>query len=114
MQKQVRQLEQETDLRFSQRQRELLSRFSQEGDQALEDQRQNFVTEVTSEVWRRDEQVSDLRAELRLQSLHAENVSQQQYQEYAGLHQHLTGLCQETQQYQEMFEESRPARWTRN
>ena len=39
VQVQVRQLEHEADARFSQRQMELLSRFSLEGTQALEDQR---------------------------------------------------------------------------
>ena len=51
---QVRPLEQEAGALFlSQRQRDLLSRFSQEAHQALENQRENLVTEVTSEVWRR-------------------------------------------------------------
>ena len=84
---------------FSRRRRELLSRFSKEAYQALEDQREILVTEVTSEVRRRDEQVHDLRTDLSLEALHAEHVSQQ----------HLTGLVQETQQYREMFEESRSA-----
>ena len=44
---------------------ELLSRFSQEVDQALDDQREILVTEVTTGVWRRDEHVFDLRTELR-------------------------------------------------
>ena len=42
---QVRQLEHEADASFCGRQRELLSR-SQEGNQALEDQREKWVTEV--------------------------------------------------------------------
>ena len=46
-----------TDARFSQRPREMSFGFSQEADQALEHQRENVVSEVTSEVWRRDEQV---------------------------------------------------------
>ena len=54
VQLQVRQLEHEADARFSQRQRELFARISQEADQALEDQREKLVTEATSEVWRRD------------------------------------------------------------
>ena len=66
---------------FPRKQRELSSRFSQE---ALEDQRDNLQTEVTSEVWRRYEQVHDLRRKLSLQALHAEDVTQQQSQEYAG------------------------------
>ena len=36
-----------------------------------------------------------LRTELSPQALHAEDVSQQHIQEYAGLHQRLTGLAQE-------------------
>ena len=72
----------------------------------LEDQLEILVTELTTEVWRRDEQTHDLRTELSLHALHSEDVTQQQYQEYAGLHQHLTRLVQETQQYREMFEES--------
>ena len=75
VQMQVRRLEQEADARFSQRLRDLLSRFSQEANQALENQREILVTEVTSEVWRRDEQVYDLRTELSLQALHQEDVT---------------------------------------
>ena len=52
---QVRQLEHEGDARFSERQRRLLSRFSLDANQALEDQRDMLVTEVTLEVWRRDD-----------------------------------------------------------
>ena len=81
--------------------------FPQEAKQALEDNRAKLVTEVTSEVWRRDEQLNDLRTEVSLQAPHAEDVSQQQKKEHAGLHQHLTGLAQETQQCPELFEESR-------
>ena len=108
VQMQVRQLEHESDARLSQSQREVSSRFSQEATQALEDQRENLVTEATSEVRRRDEQVFDYvqnsvfvhctRKTLRNNS-----------QEYVGPHQHLTGLVQETQQYREMFVESRAA-----
>ena len=65
-----------------------------------------MATEVTSEVWRRDEHSYDLRAELSFQALHAEDVSQRQNQEYAGLHQHLTGLVQKTQHHREMCQES--------
>ena len=101
---QVRQLEHEADARFSLRQRELLSRFSQEVNQALENQRDIMVTKVTTEVWRRHEQVHDLRAELRLQALHSEDVMQQQSPEYAGIHKYLSGLVQETR---EMSEEPR-------
>ena len=54
---QVRQLEQEAHVRFSQRQRELSSRFSQEAKQAVEGERVILATEVTSKVWRRDEQL---------------------------------------------------------
>ena len=39
------------------------------------------------------------RAELSLQALHARDATQQQNQEYDGLHQHLTGLVQESQHY---------------
>ena len=47
---QVRQLEHEADARFSQRQSELLPRFSQEANQALENQREIVVAEVATEV----------------------------------------------------------------
>ena len=56
MQMLVRQLEHDADARFSQRQRERFSGFSQEADHALEDQRESLATEVTSEVWRRPAQ----------------------------------------------------------
>ena len=46
--KQIRQLELEVD--------ELSWRLSQEANEAVEDQREILVTEVTSEIWRRDEQ----------------------------------------------------------
>ena len=101
---QVPQVEHESVARFSLRQRELLSRFSQQVNQALENQRDIMVTKVTTEVWRRHEQVHDLRAELRLHALHSEDVMQQQSPEYAGIHKHLTGLVQETR---EMSEEPR-------
>ena len=42
------QLEHEADARVSQRQRELLSRLCQKACQALENQREHLVTEVTS------------------------------------------------------------------
>ena len=74
---------------------ELWSRFSQEAIEALEDQREILVTEVASEVWRRDEQLYDLRAELK---------TLQQNQEDAGVRQHMTGLFQETQQYRDTYE----------
>ena len=85
----------------------MLSRFSQDANQVPQDERTFLVTEVTSEVWRQDEQLYDLHQELGLQALHADDVSQHQTPEHAGLHQHLTGLVQETQQYREMFEDSR-------
>ena len=109
----VRQLEHDADARFSQRQRERLSGFSQEANQPLEDQRES-LTEVTSEVWRRDEQVHDALSELCLQALHSKDVTQ--HPEDAGLHRHWPGLVQEAQQHREMFEDSRGAqssRWTR-
>ena len=68
-----------------------------------------MVTYVTSEVTGRDEQVYDLRTELSLQELHQGDLTQHQSQENAGPHSHLTGLVQETQQYREMFEETRAA-----
>ena len=43
--------------------------------------------------------VFDSRTELSLHALHSEDATQQQSQEYAGLHQHLTGLDQEAMQY---------------
>ena len=88
---------------------DVFSRFPQEANQALEDQWEIVVTEATSEVCRRDEQLHDLRTELSLQTLHAEDVSQQQNQEHAGLHQQLTGLVQETLQQRELLEASRTA-----
>ena len=89
VQMQVRQLEQEAGARNSQRQRELLSRFFEEGNRDLVDQRENLVTEVASAAWTRHEQVYDLRTEQSRQAHHAEDVSQQQHQTIAGLHQHL-------------------------
>ena len=71
---QDRPLKQEADDLFSQWQREPLSRFCQETKQALEDQRESLVTEVTSKVLRRDEQLYDLRTERVLRALHAEHV----------------------------------------
>ena len=73
VQMQVQQLEHEADARFSQRQRHFLPRFSQEANQALEDQREILVTEVTTEVWMRDEQVHELRTELSLHALNSED-----------------------------------------
>ena len=75
---------------------ELLSRLSQEANPALECQRENVVTEATTKVWREDEQLCDLRMELSLQALHAQDVPRQQSQEHAGPHQHPTGLVPET------------------
>ena len=99
VQTQVRQLEHEAD-----------DRCSPEANQALEDQRKHSVTAVTSEVWRRDEQLYDLRTELSPHAPHAEDVSQQQDQECAGLHPHLAGdWFRTTQQCREMFEGSRTA-----
>ena len=72
------------------------------------------LTEVTSEVCRRDGQVLDALAEMCLQALHSEDVTQ--HPEDAGLHRYLPGLVQEAQQHREMFEDSRAAqssRWTR-
>ena len=84
MQTQALQLEHEADARFSHIQGELFSQFTQGANQALENQRENLVTEVTSGVWRRNEQVFDLRAELSLHALHSEDVTQKQSQVYAG------------------------------
>ena len=53
---------------FSQRQTELVSRFSQKANQALEEQQEILVTEVTPAVWRRHEQENDLRTEHSLSS----------------------------------------------
>ena len=71
VQMQTRQPEHEADARFSRRHKELLSRFSQEANQALENQRDIFVKEPTSEVRRRDEQVYDSRTKLSIQTLHS-------------------------------------------
>ena len=76
-----RQLEQEAHARFPQRQRELSSRFSQEANQALEDQREIYVTKGTSEKYGE----YDLRSKLSPQALHSKDVSQPQSQEYAEL-----------------------------
>ena len=72
---QVRHVEHGADARLSHRQKEMLSRFSQEAQQALEGQQDILVTEVTSEVWRRDEQVYGIRAELNLQAPRAEDAT---------------------------------------
>ena len=74
-----------------------------------ENQQEVLFTEVTTEVWRRDDQVHVFGTELSLHALHSEDVTQQHSQEYAGLHQHLTGVVQETQRYRELLEESRAA-----
>ena len=66
---------------------------------------------VTTEVWRRDEQVHDLRAELSLHAWYADDASQQPNQEYAGLYQHLTGLVQETQQNRDVWRISNCSIW---
>ena len=79
-------LEREEGARFHQKPRELLSRFSQEASQALDNHRENVVTEVTSEVTGRDEQVYDLRTELSLQELHQGDLAQHQSQENDGPH----------------------------
>ena len=108
VQMQVRQLEHEPDARFL-RHRELSSKFSQEENQALENQLQILVTDATSEVRSQDEQLYDLLTEPSFQAPHPKVVTQQQNQEYAGRHQHLTRLVQEIQHNREMFEESRAA-----
>ena len=104
----VRQLEHEADAWFSKRQRELFTRLCPEANQALENQPEILVMEVTSGVWRRDEHVHYFQTELSPHALHPKGVTQHQSQEWtSGLHQHFTGLVQETQQHREMFEESR-------
>ena len=106
---QVRPLEQEAVARLCLKDRGKLScpDFPRKQTKLLRIREKFLVTEVTSEVWRQDEQLYDLHQELGLQALHADDVSQHQTPEHAGLHQHLTGLVQETQQYREMFEDSR-------
>ena len=59
---------------------------------------EKMVAEVTSEVCRRDEQLYDLNTELVLHAPYSDDVAKQQNQEYAGVHQDLTGLVQETRQ----------------
>ena len=56
----------------------------------------NFVDEMISDVWRRNEQPYELRTKLRPQALHQEDVTQHQRQPYAGLHQHWTRLVDTT------------------
>ena len=56
----------------------------------------NFVDEMISDVWRRNEQPYKLRTELTPQTLHHEDVTQHQSQPYAGLHQHWTRLVDTT------------------
>ena len=53
---------------FLKDQTELVSRFSQKANQALEEQLEILVTEVKSAVWRRHEQENDLRTEHSLSS----------------------------------------------
>ena len=80
-----KQVRQEADVIFSKAKGTAI-RFPQDANQAL-DQEEKLVTEVTSD---------DVRTELCLQALHAEDVlQQQQNQDYAGLLQHLTGVVQE-------------------
>ena len=54
--------------------------FPHGANQALEDRRETLVTEVTTEVWRRDDQLYLLLTERSRQALHAEDVSQQRNQ----------------------------------
>ena len=82
-----------------------------EENQALYNQREFVVTEVTTEVWRRDEQVHDLRTELSLHALYADDASQQPNQEYAGLYQHLSGLVQDTQKHRDVWRISNWKNW---
>ena len=77
VQVQIRKLEHEAGAQCSPRQREQSSRFSQETNQALVNLQEVLVTEVKSEMWRRDEQVYDLRTGPSLQALHSEDVVQQ-------------------------------------
>ena len=72
--------------------RELLSRYSGSKSSSFEDERDILVTEVITEVWRRGEQSYDLRTEL---SLRHNKIKQAWFMK--------------TQQYREMFEESRTA-----
>ena len=76
---QVRQLEQEADARFfdvdpPMKQNTLLRIIGK-----------FWKRKSIKEVWKRYEQVSDLRTDLSLQAPHAQDVSQQQNQEYPGL-----------------------------
>ena len=107
VQVQVRHLEHEADARLSQRPREFLSLLSQAANQALARKSGNgsFIRSMEA----RRASVFDLHTALSLEAQHAEDVKQQKKREYVGLHQHLTGLVQETQQYRGMFEPSRAA-----
>ena len=52
---QVRQLEHEADARFFPLTKGTVIAISQAANQSLEDQREQLLSEVSSEVWRRDE-----------------------------------------------------------
>ena len=88
--------------RFSQRPRDLLSWFPLEANQAPEDQREILVMEVTSEVWRRHEQM--LRLSYRTQYSRTALEARTRWTTSAS-----ERLVQGTQQYRETFEESRTA-----
>ena len=90
-------LEHEAFARLSQKTKELLSRFSQEANQALESQRESFAR-VSKYMIHEPNKVFN--------ALRSEDVTQQQCQEYAGQHRHLTEVIQETQQHREMVEDS--------
>ena len=87
VQMQVRQLEHEADARFSQRPRELFSRFSQEAHQALEDQRE--ILGNGSDIRSMDTIYVQTSV---FKHYTSEDSTQQQSQEHVGPHQHLTGL----------------------
>ena len=66
---QVRQLEQEADANVHKDRRDMFFDYLRQ-IKPLKICEKNLVTEVTSEVWRRDQQVYELRTELSLQARH--------------------------------------------
>ena len=65
-------MEQEAKTHFTKHEVDLLSRFSQEANQTLKHQQEILMT---AEVFRRDEQLFDLRPELSLHAPHAEETA---------------------------------------
>ena len=100
----VRQLEHEADARLFQRQRKLLSRFSQAANQALDNQREVVKghQKYGDETGKYTIYVQNSVIRLNLEDVTPQQKSRTRWNPSA-----LAGLVEETQQYREIFEESR-------